>query len=192
MNRTARLTLLAPPLTLALLAPVLAQGTGAAGTSGTSKTVTVPREKISLVCDDSFYKAARTDFILQDEVYPRCSLVVPLALKERWPGKRTYYVIPRVSANLYVRDDRGNGRWPPLSPLVTPGDDALHATLESADYEAVKLNGRFGKLTDVAGKLTADTVGAGGKITVCVAPVRAGEAPCVTFDITARFKVYKR
>ena len=38
MNRTARLTLLAPPLTLALLAPVLAQGTGAAGTIGTSKT----------------------------------------------------------------------------------------------------------------------------------------------------------
>ncbi|WP_424949583.1 hypothetical protein [Deinococcus sp.] len=155
-------------------------------------SVTVPREKISLTCADSYFKTDRTDFILQDEVYPLCTLSLPLALGERWPGKRVFYVIPRVSANLYAKDSRGEGRWLPLSPLVTPGPDPLHTTLSSRGYRAVELTGKFGKLSDLAGTRTPDTVGVGGKVTVCVAPVMSGEAPCVTFDVTGRFRVYHR
>ena len=170
----------------------LTTASGAFAQTSSANTATVPREKISLSCADSYFKTDRTNFILQDEVYPRCTLSLPLALKERWPGKRTFYVIPRVSANLYAKNSRGDGRWLPLSPLVTPGDDALHTTLASGDYKAVELFGTFGKLTEVAGTRTPDTVGVGGKVTVCVAPVLSGETPCVTFDVTGRFKVYRR
>jgi hypothetical protein len=199
MNRTARLPILR---SLLLGLNALALGTlASAQTAPASKatasttpasTVTVPREKISLECSDSFYKTTRSNFILQDEVYPKCTLILPLALSQRWPGQRTFYIIPRVSANLFAKDDRGNGRWLPLSPLVTPGEDALHTTLSSDSYRAVELVGKFAKLSEVAGTRTPDTVGAGGKITVCVAPIRSGEAPCMTFDVTARFRVYRR
>ncbi len=178
-------------LLLLVTAPAQAFALAASSLPATS-SIPVPRAKISLTCADSYFKTERTDFILQDELYPRCILRLPLALRERWPGKRTFYVIPRVSANLYARDSRGDGRWVPLSPLVTPGPDRLHTTLESAEYQAVELVGRFGRLNEVASPRTPDTVGAGGKITVCVAPVRVGEAPCVTFDVTARFRVYHR
>ena len=181
------LTLLCPALAL----PVLAL-CGAALAQPAGGPVSIPREKVSLVCTDDYFNTARTNFILQDEQYTSCTLNVPLALHERWPGKRTFYVIPRVSANLYAKDDRGNGRWLPLSPLVPPGADALHTTLDSESYTAVALVGKFGKLSDVAGKGTPDTVGAGGKLTVCVSPIRSGEDPCVTFDLTARFRVYRR
>lgn len=180
------------PVLMFVLLPLWLSVAVAQSGGTTTTSVAVPREKISLVCADSYFKAQRTDFILQDELYPHCTLIVPLALSERWPGKRTFYVIPRVSANLYAKDDRGTGRWLPLSPLVTPGGDPLHATLESATYRAVELTGKFGRLNEVAGKYTPDTVGAGGKITVCVSPVLKAEDPCVTFDVTARFRVYRR
>lgn len=155
-------------------------------------SVAVPREKISLACSDTYFKTERTDYVLQDEAYPSCTLRLPLALKERWKGERRFYIIPRVSANLFVKDDKGVGRWLPLSPLVNPGQDPLHRVIESKGYEQVELVGQFKKLSDVAGTRTPDTVGAGGKLSVCVSPVRDGEVPCVTFDVTARFKVYKR
>lgn len=53
-------------------------------------TFTVPREKISLVCTDRYFKVSRVDFVLQDEDYPACKLMLPLALRERWPGRRTF------------------------------------------------------------------------------------------------------
>ena len=58
--------------------------------------------------------------------------------------------------------------------------------------EAVELSGTLGKLSEVAGDLTPDTVSAGGKLTVCASPVQRGEAACTTFDITARYRVYLR
>ncbi len=156
----------------------------------TPASITVPREKIGLLCTDSYFKAQRVNFLLQDETYSSCTLRLPLALKERWPGRRTFYVIPRLSASLFVKEETGKSARLPLSPLVVAGPDPLHGTLDSKTYKAVELVGRFGKLSDVAGKRSADTVGAGGKLTVCVAPVFSGEAPCVTFDVTSRFKVY--
>ncbi len=155
-------------------------------------TVTVPREKISLVCTDTYFKTERINFVLPDEAYSSCKLLLPLALRERWGGRREFYVIPRVSATLFARDDKGKGQWLPLTPLVNPGDDAFHRTVPSKGYKNLELVGKFGKLSDRAGTLKPDTVGAGGKVTVCVSPVYKGEQPCVTFDVTARFRVYSR
>lgn len=155
-------------------------------------TVTVPREKIALSCADTYFKSTRQNFLLTDESYPHCTLRLPLALKERWPGQRTYYFIPRVSASLYAKKPDGNGKWIPLTPLVNLGDDPMHRAVTSRTYKAVELTGNLGKLSDKAGDLKPDTVSAGGKLTVCVAPVYKGEAPCTTFDITARYKVYLR
>ncbi|WP_161881702.1 hypothetical protein [Deinococcus alpinitundrae] len=36
-------------------------------------TFTVPREKVSLVCTDSYFKVDRVDFALPDETYTQCS-----------------------------------------------------------------------------------------------------------------------
>jgi len=155
-------------------------------------TFTVPREKVSLICTDSYFKVDRVDFALPDETYSQCTLRLPLALRERWPGRRTFFVVPRVSATLFVKDGKGKGQWLPLAPLVNPGGDPLHLALDSAGYDHLELVGRFGKLSDLAGERLPDTLGAGGKLTVCASPLRAGEAPCATFDLTARFKVYKR
>ncbi|NJK45762.1 MAG: hypothetical protein HC933_17185 [Pleurocapsa sp. SU_196_0] len=105
-----------------------------------------------------------------------------------WKGT----VVPRLSATLYTKDDKGKGAWVPLTPLVNPGGDAFHRTLDSKTYKAVEVVGRFGKLSERAGSAKADTVSAGGKLTVCVAPVYSGEEPCVTFDVTSRFRVYQR
>jgi hypothetical protein len=165
-------------------------GLAVAQTSGTARAIAVPREKVSLICTDDYFKQQRINYLLQDETYSACRLKLPLALKERWPGRRTFYLIPRLSASLLVKDKDNKSAWLPLSPLTVAGSDPLHGTLDSRGYQAVELVGRIGKLSDVAGTKRADTVGAGGKLTVCVAPVLRGEAPCVTFDVTARFGVY--
>lgn len=157
-----------------------------------AQTLAIPREKITLTCADTYFKSQRQNFLLQDENYPNCTLRLPLALRERWPGPRTFYVIPRVSASLYAKDDKGKGGWLPLSPLVNPGDDPMHLAVNSRGYEAIELTGHFGKLSDRAGDKTPDTVSTGGKLTVCAAPVYKGEEPCKTYDVAARFKVYTR
>ncbi|EYB68655.1 hypothetical protein DEIPH_ctg018orf0050 [Deinococcus phoenicis] len=156
------------------------------------RSLPIPREKVRLTCADTYFKSPRQNFLLADETYPHCTLRLPLALRERWPGARTFYFIPRVSATLYAKDSRGKGRWLPLSPLVNPGGDPLHRAAASQSYEAAELTGQFPKLSGVAGEDRPDTVSVGGKLTVCVAPVLAGEAPCVTYDITARYRVYTR
>jgi hypothetical protein len=157
-----------------------------------TSSIAVPRAKISLVCADDYFKTERVNYLLLDETYSSCTLRLPLALKERWGGRRSFYVVPRLSATMYAKDAQGKGSWVPLSPLVNPGKDAFHRVLDSKGYKAVEVVGVFGKLTDRAGKLKPDTVNAGGKLTVCVAPVYRGEEPCVTFDVTSRFKVYTR
>ncbi|MFC4639247.1 hypothetical protein [Deinococcus hohokamensis] len=177
---------------LALSALILSASTLGTAAPAPSASVVVPREKIRLSCPDAYFKTARQNFLLVDETYPRCVLRVPLALKARWPGERTFYFIPRMSASLHAKDGRGQGRWLPLSPLVNLGADPLHRAVASSAYEAVELSGRLGNLGAVAGDLTPDTVSAGGKLTVCVAPVLRGEAPCTTFDLTARYRVYLR
>lgn len=101
-------------------------------------------------------------------------------------------MIPRISASLFVKDDKGKSQWLPLAPLNNPGADPLHLAVSSVGYDHLELVGTFGKLSDVAEGKHADTVGAGGKLTVCAAPIYAGEAPCATFDVTARFKIYQR
>jgi hypothetical protein len=154
--------------------------------------VIVPREKINLVCTDNYFKTERRNFALLDETYSECKLLLPLALRERWTGKRTFYIIPRVVANLYAKNEKGEGKWLPLAPLVNPGQDSFHRTIQSKGYENIMLVGDFGSLKERAGLLKPDTIGAGGKLTVCVSPVLRDEQPCVTFDITARFRVYSR
>ena len=169
-------------LALLILTPITAQ----------AATFPVPREKISLVCTDSYFKTDRVNFVLQDEDYGGCKLRLPLALRDRWPGRRTYFVLPRVSARLLVRDAGGKGQWLPLAPLVNPGTDPLHLAVESKGYRELVLLSRFGKLSTLAAERTPDTVSTEGKLTVCAAPLRSGEDPCATFDLTARFKVYRR
>ena len=173
------------PLALAalILAPALAQAPA---------TILIPREKVSLSCQDTYFKSVRENFLLLDETYPTCTLKMPLALHERWPGVRTFYVIPRVSASLHSKTSKGEGKWQPLSPLVNPGPDPMHRALSSRGYQAIELTGKLGKLSDTAGQNTPDTVSTGGKITVCVAPIYQGEDACKTFDVAARFKVYTR
>ncbi len=183
-------TVLAALALSTLLAAATAQ-TSSAPARAPVVSVPVPRDKINLICKDDYFKVERLNFFLQDENYAQCTLRVPLALKERWPGRRTFYVIPRVSASLFAGEGE-KGRWVPLTPLANPGGDPFHRALDSKEYKAVELEGRIGKLTERAGELLPNTVSAGGKITVCAAPVYRGESPCTTFDIAARFKVYKR
>ncbi len=160
------------------------------------QTVPIPREKISLTCTDNYFKSPRENFLLSDETYASCTLRLPLALKERWPGVRTFFIIPRVSASLHTAGSggrgEGTGKWLPLAPLVNPGQDPMHLALPSGGYSAIELRGMFGKLSDVAGEGKPDTVSTGGKLTVCAAPVYRGEDPCKTFDVAARFRVYTR
>ena len=99
---------------------------------------------------------------------------------------------PKTAPSLHSKNSKGEGNWQPLTPLVTPGGDPMHATLNSRGYQAIELNGSFGKLGDVAAENKPDTVSIGGKITVCAAPIYKGEEPCKTFDVAARFKVYTR
>jgi hypothetical protein len=169
----------------------LAQTSSAPTINAPVVSVPVPREKINLLCKDDYFKVERLNFLLLDETYNQCTLRVPLALKERWPGRRTFYVIPRVSASLFAGEGQ-KARWLPLTPLANPGSDPFHRALDSKDYKAVELEGKIGKLTDRAGELAPNTVSAGGKITVCAAPIYRNEAPCTTFDIAARFRIYKR
>ncbi|GMA14658.1 hypothetical protein E5F05_19320 [Deinococcus metallilatus] len=171
---------------------LLALGTFGLAAAGAPRSIPVPREKVSLSCADSYFKSPRQNFLLVDETYRDCTLRLPLALHDRWPGARTFYFIPRVSATLYAKDSKGKGRWLPLSPLVNPGEDPLHRAVNSRGYQAVELTGDLGKLSEVAAQDRPDTVSVGGKLTVCVAPVLAGEEPCATYDITARYRVYTR
>ena len=157
-----------------------------------SHSLSVPREKVTLSCVDSYFGSPRRNFLLADETYPRCVLRLPLTLKARWPGERTFYVVPRVSATLHARGERGQGHWLPLAPFVNPGPDPLHRAVASRDYAAVELTAAFRPPGEVAGELRPDTVSVGGKLTVCAAPLRPGEAPCQTFDLAARYRVYTR
>lgn len=99
------------PLALAalILAPALAQAPA---------TILIPREKVSLSCQDTYFKSVRENFLLLDETYPTCTLKMPLALHERWPGVRTFYVIPRVSASLHSKNSKGEGKWQPPDGLI--------------------------------------------------------------------------
>ncbi len=161
---------------------------------------TVPREKIDLICTEDYYKTERKNFILQDETYNTCTLRVPLELNKLWPGRRNYYVVPRVAASLHTVGKDQQGRWLPLSSLANPGLDPLHRLLDSKTFKAVELVGSFGRMSDKVvsittektGQLQPDAISAGGKLTVCVAPVYRSENPCITWDVSARFKIYKR
>jgi hypothetical protein len=172
-------------LALGLLGVGLAQGS-----QNVIANITVPRDKISLSCTDDYFKTARVNFVLQDETYTQCNLRLPLALRERWPGRRSFYVIPRVALSLRANDKNGTGSWIPLEPLINPGTDPFHRVIDSRQYKAVELSAKMGRLADKAGTLKPEAVSAGGKISVCAAPVYRNETPCVTFDVTARFKVY--
>ena len=169
--------------------------TSAAQVTG-AQSLPIPRERVTLRCQDSYFRSVRENFLLADETYPRCTLRLSLALKERWPEARTFYVLPRVTASLYVkgseRRKESDGRWVPLAPIVNPGRDPLHRIVSAADYGAVELQTSFGQLASQAGGGHADTVSAGGKLTVCAAPVSAGEDACKTFDVAARYRVYTR
>jgi hypothetical protein len=70
-------------LSVGLISVGLAQGS-----PNITPNITVPRDKISLSCTDDFFKTARVNFVLQDETYTQCNLRLPLALRERWPGRR--------------------------------------------------------------------------------------------------------
>jgi hypothetical protein len=176
-------------LALGLLGVGLAQGSPNVIANVTTN-ITVPRDKISLSCTDDYFKTARVNFVLQDETYTQCNLRLPLALRERWPGRRSFYVIPRVALSLRANDKNGTGSWIPLEPLINPGTDPFHRVIDSREYKAVELSAKMGRLADKAGTLKPEAVSAGGKISVCAAPVYRNETPCVTFDVTARFKVY--
>ena len=132
------------------------------------------------------------DFALPDEIYSQCTLRLPLALRERWPGRRTFFVVPRVSATLFVKDAKGKGQWLPLAPLVNPGGDPLHLALDSAELRPSGAGGPLRQAQRPGRGAPARHPGRGRQVDCLCCARCSGEAPCATFDLTARFKVYKR
>jgi hypothetical protein len=168
---------------------------GLAFSSADAETVNVPQNKIELGCKDSKFNLERLNFLLLDETYQNCRLRLPLALKERWGGRRNFYLLPRISVALFSQDkDSKNGRWTPLGSFGNPDDDLLHRVISSKNYKRAELFGNLEKpLQDWAGADRIPKVlGIEGRMSVCVSPVYAGEAPCVTFNINARYNIYKR
>ncbi len=162
--------------------------------SANAETVNVPQNKIELACKDSKFNLERQNFLLLDETYQTCTLRLPLTLKERWGGRRNFYFLPRISVALFSQDkDSKNGRWTPLGSFGNP-DDLLHRVISSKNYKRAELFGNLEKpLQDWAGADRIPKVlGIEGRMSVCVSPVYAGEAPCVTFNINARYNIYKR
>jgi hypothetical protein len=159
-------------------------------------SVAVPRQKVQLTCSDDYFKTERQNFLLLDETYTKCNLALPLALKQRWSGPRTFYFLPRLSVALFADDGAAQnpkGKWITLSSFGNPAPDVLHRAVRSHDYKTADFYGGLERpLKDWAGTLTPKVVGINGRVTVCVASVYKGEEPCVTYDIYARFNVYKR
>ena len=160
-----------------------------------AETVVVPQSKIELGCKDNKFALERQNFLLLDETYRNCTLRLPLALKERWSGRRTFYFLPRISVALFSQDkDLKNGRWTPLGSFGNPEDDVLHRIVSSKNYKRAELVGDLQKpLQDWAGADRIPKVlGIEGRMSVCVSPVFKGEVPCVTFNINSRYNIYKR
>ena len=160
-----------------------------------AETVVVPQNKIELGCKDNKFLLERQNFLLLDETYQQCTLRLPLALKERWAGRRTFYFLPRISIALFSQDkDLKNGRWTPIGSLGNPEDDILHRIVSSKNYKRAELVGSLEKpLQDWAGvDRIPKVLGVEGRMSVCVSPVYKGEASCVTFNINARYNIYKR
>ncbi len=159
-------------------------------------SVAVPRQKVQLSCADDYFKTERQNFLLLDETYSKCSLKLPLALKQRWSGVRTFYFLPRISVALLADDNAAQNpksKWITLSSFGNPAPDVLHRAVRSRDYKTADFYGGLERpLKDWAGNLTPKVLGINGRVTVCVAPVYKGEEPCVTYDVYARFSVYKR
>jgi hypothetical protein len=168
---------------------------GSMFSSANAETVNVPQNKIELGCKDNKFNLERLNFLLLDETYQNCRLRLPLALKERWRGRRNFYFLPRISVALFSQDkDSKNGRWTPLGSFGNPEDDLLHRIISSKNYKRAEMIGSLEKpLQDWAGADRIPKVlGVEGRVSVCVSPVYAGEAPCVTFNINARYNIYKR
>jgi hypothetical protein len=160
-----------------------------------AETVIVPQNRIELGCKDSKFAIERLNFLLLDETYQNCTLRLPLALKERWGGRRTFYFLPRISVALFSQDkDLKNGRWTPIGSLGNLENDTLHRIVSSKNYKRAELTGSLEKpLQDWAGTGRIPKVlGVEGRMSVCVSPVYKSEQPCVTFNINARYNIYKR
>jgi hypothetical protein len=159
-------------------------------------SVAVPRQKVQLTCSDDYFKTERQNFLLLDETYNKCTLALPLALKQRWSGPRTFYFLPRLSVALAADDGATQNpktRWITLSSFGNPAPDVLHRAVRSRDYQTADFyTGLEKPLKEWAGNLTPKVLGVNGRVTVCAAPVYKGEDPCVTYDVNARFSVYKR
>lgn len=160
-----------------------------------AETVVVPQNKIELGCKDNKFALERLNFLLLDEIYQKCTLRLPLALKERWGGRRTFYFLPRISVALFSQDkDLKNGRWTPLGSFGNLENDVLHRIVSSKEYKRAELVGNLQKpLQDWAGADRIPKVlGIEGRMSVCVSPVYKGEEPCITFNINSRYNIYKR
>lgn len=159
-------------------------------------TLPVPREKIHLSCVDDYFKTSRTDFLLDDEHYSSCTLSLPLALTQRWKGSRRFYILPRLAADVTGQDRQKNEKRVRMSlaNLINPGKDPLHRVIPSEGYKAIELVSQIRRpLREWVGEdFQALSYNISGKVTVCVGPVYTGEDPCVTFDVIARFKVYRK
>jgi hypothetical protein len=160
---------------------------------------TVPQNQLQLSCTEPYYKKTRENFMLLDEKYSVCKLSMPLALRERWKGRRTFYFIPRVSMNLYSeasqadKEGKRKSRWLALPALVNLEDDASHRIVASTGYKTLELQNKpSDSLKNLAGGLVPRLVSIEGRVTVCVAPVYRGDLPCVTFEVRGQYNVYNR
>jgi hypothetical protein len=160
---------------------------------------TVPQNRLQLSCTEPYYKKTRENFMLLDEKYSICKLSMPLALRERWKGRRTFYFIPRVSMNLYSEaaeaDKEGSrkSRWLALPALVNLEDDPSHRIVASTGYKTLELQSKpNNSLKNLANGLVPRLVSIEGRVTVCVAPVYRGDLPCITFEVRGQYNVYNR
>lgn len=64
------------------------------GVQAVSSAVDIPREKIQMFCSDDYFKSSRANFVLEDERYGTCKLKLALALKQKWPEARRFYILP--------------------------------------------------------------------------------------------------
>ncbi len=158
--------------------------------------IDIPREKIQMFCSDDYFKSSRANFVLEDERYGTCKLKLGLALKQKWPDARRFYILPRVTVELVSQSKAAPVKISrtPLTNFGNPLPDTLHRLISSKDFQTVdlfmNLSGALG--TQVAQNFVAQALGVSGKLTVCADPLSKGEDPCLTYNVIARFKIYRQ
>lgn len=166
------------------------------GVQAASNAIDIPRDKIQMFCSDDYFKSSRANFVLEDERYGTCKLKLSLALRQKWPDARRFYILPRVTVELVSQSKAAPVKVnrTPLTSFGNPQPDTLHRLIPVKDFQTVDLFMNLsGNLQgQVAENFVAQALGVSGKLTVCADPIGKGEDPCLTYNVIARFKIYRK